>query len=585
VLNVPKILDKRGPPQVSPSIVGVRYFLACFVMFNHMGKTEDDATAPPSGWRSFANARLFCVQMPCFVILAGFSLSQTMSQVPASKFRFFLSRFSAMYPMYLLSCVLLFVNLLVTCNPSTYHPTFSRVALANDTAVDFCEPPPLMEGTGWGGSFASTLVVTILGLQAWPIGWPFAWWVNSPAWFSSVYFFCVLCHPWLHGWLMRIRGNRPAVLAAAGGIALLNTAVIVGFWFPFEEGFTGRKPGDASYSTFDSAWANWYSLGYYLFPPFWMPIFGFGVVSAFVFDACRPYSAQARRRAPWSVPLSGAVTDAITVLLLALSVTTIVSPTTLRPAQVDDNDEQGIRTYAAVMSRIYAPLLTAWLYAMAAGYGATAWAFSRPFMVNVLAPTAYNMYLFHQWVGQIYWWVTRNDTWSYWRYRKDFYWFSPQPLPISWWEFPLLVVLTTAWAMFMNLFNPRLVLLWNSAVRRASRWLTVGAAPSAEINTLDIVLKVVLDLTGLDPDPDSSILECGIASFGVPVLLYSLKAEFPGVPLTVPELLEAETLRGLSQMMISKKNLRPQPQLDKSSPPRPLWLRRGLWRASGQTGE
>jgi len=395
-------------------------------------------------------------------------------------------------PRYLISVLLLFISFLVTCNPGTYTPTFSRVALANDTAVaHFCEPPPLMEGAGWGGSFAVTVLVTVLGLQAWPFAWPFAWWVSYYAWFSSVYYFCVLCHPWLHGWLMRVRGNKPALLAVAVGVALLNLGVILGFWFPFEEGFADRlRPGAAAPSTFETAWANWYSLGYYLFPPFWMPIFGGGVVSAFVFDAWRPYAGQARRRAPWALPLSGAVTDAITVLLLALSITTVVAPEGLRPAQVGEDDPQGIRMYAAVMSRIYAPLLAAWLYAMAAGHGATAWVFSQPFMVNTLAPTAYNIYIFHQWVGQMYWWVTRNDMWSYWRYRKDYYWFSPQAVPVNWWEYPLLVVLTTAWAMFMNLFNPRLILLWNGAISRASKWLTVGSRASVEISSLDIVLKV-----------------------------------------------------------------------------------------------
>jgi aryl carrier-like protein len=552
---VPKILDKRGPPHVSPSIVGVRYFLACFVVFNHVGKTEDDDSGPPSGWRSFANARLFCIHMPCFFLLAGFSLSQTMSRVPKSKFRFFLSRFSAMYPMYFISILLLFISFLVTCNPTTYRPTFNSGAQANDTAVaHFCEPPPLMESAGWGGSFAVTLLVTVLGLQAWPFAWPFAWWISYYAWFSSVYYFCVLCHPWLHGWLMQIRGNKPGLLGVAFLVAFLNYAVVVGFWFPFEEGFDDRRPTDNSYSTFETEWANWYSLGYYLFPPFWMPIFGGGVVSAFVFDAYRPYAGQPKGR--WTPHLSGTITDAITVLLLGLSATTIVAPEGLRPSQVDDSDDQGIRTYAAVMSRIYAPLLAAWLYAMAAGHGATAWVFSRPFMVNVLAPTAYNIYIFHQWVGQMYWWVTRNDMWSYWRYRKDYYWFSSKAVPVDWWEYPLLMVLTTAWAMFMNIFNPRLILLWNEGVRRASRWLTVGSSASMDVTALETVLKVVTDLTGLDPDPESSVLECGIASFGMPVLLHMLKAEFPGVQLTVAELLEAETLRGLSETLTSKLNQR-----------------------------
>ena len=569
VLHVPKIVDNRGPPHVSAAIVGVRYFLACFVVFNHVGKTEDDGLSAPSGWRSFANARLFCIHMPCFFILAGFSLSQTMSSVPKSKFRFFVSRFSAMYPMYVISIILMLISFLITCNPSTYVPTFSRVALVNDTAVaHFCEPPPMMVSSSWGASFAVTLVVTFLGLQAWPFAWPFAWWISYYAWFSSVYYFCVLCHPWLHGWLMRIRGNKPRLLMSAAVVAILNSGVILGFWLPFVDIFDEReRPGMNSPSTFDTDWANWYSLGYYLFPLFWLPVFAGGVVSAFIFDAFRPYASQSRRRQRHFPPIVAMATDAITVLLIALSVTTIVAPEALRPVGVEDGDSQGIRTYAAVMSRIYAPLLAVWLYAMAAGHGLTAWLFAKPFMVNVLAPTAYNIYIFHQWVGQMYWWVTRNDMWSYWRYRKDLYWFSPKPVPVNWWEYPFIVILATAWAMFMNIFNPQLILWWNAAIGRAASIETTMSRSSANNTALGTLLNVVTDLTGLDPDPDSSILECGIHSFGLPVLLHLLKAKFPGISLTVAELIEADTLREMGELLAAKANERVE------APPRPTSVR------------
>jgi acyl-CoA synthetase (AMP-forming)/AMP-acid ligase II len=53
-----------------------------------------------------------------------------------------------------------------------------------------------------------------------------------------------------------------------------------------------------------------------------------------------------------------------------------------------------------------------------------------------LAPNSYNCFLFHQMVGQWYFAATRNrHMWNWWRYRKDFYWFSPKPCPVEWYEY------------------------------------------------------------------------------------------------------------------------------------------------------
>ena len=150
--------------------------------------------------------------------------------------------------------------------------------------------------------------------------------------------------------------------------------------------------------------------------------------------------------------------------------------------------------------RIMAPLTTLWIYSLATGEGYTAVVLRGDFLVNTLGPNSYNCFLFHQMVGQWYSAATRGEVsgtednnlnywrifsidkiqnrlaqytclivvpcfivlrnpqfWNWWAFRKSFYWFSPGPCPIEWYEYFFVVSLVVAFSHFMdNTFTPGL---------------------------------------------------------------------------------------------------------------------------------
>ena len=75
--------SKKGPPKISRATEGVRFFLACQVVFNHVGvqspgpgnRMPDD---PDESWGAFGQARFMCIHVPTFFALAGFGMSASM---------------------------------------------------------------------------------------------------------------------------------------------------------------------------------------------------------------------------------------------------------------------------------------------------------------------------------------------------------------------------------------------------------------------------------------------------------------------------------------------------------------------------
>ena len=110
------------------------------------------------------------------------------------------------------------------------------------------------------------------------------------------------------------------------------------------------------------------------------------------------------------------------------------------------------------------------VYAIVVGRGLTCRLLSTPLLSRTLAPISYNVYLFHQ-LSQLYYLATRHEWWSYRRYRKHFFWFSPQPVPVGWSEY-FVAILTTWLAMFLARIDPWLIARWEAAARRRSplRW-------------------------------------------------------------------------------------------------------------------
>ena len=97
-------------------ISGLRFFLAFYVMFMHVGSTVSLG--------AFNNLRGFPWHVHCFFTLGGFSLAAPMSPIIEKKFKYFLARISQMYPMYIVAVLFTLANLLVSCRPSTFRPEF-----------------------------------------------------------------------------------------------------------------------------------------------------------------------------------------------------------------------------------------------------------------------------------------------------------------------------------------------------------------------------------------------------------------------------------------------------------------------------
>jgi len=512
-------------------------------MFNHIGS---QVPGDFGMWGAVANARFFCIHVPSFYALAGFGLAQAMGPAPKSKLGFVAARLSPMYPMYLVSLLLLLINTLIQCNPSTYDATFHYEAQPSDmTRGDFCEPSPIIRS--YWGTLLMTVVVYVLGLQSWPL-YNMTWFLSYYSWFSSVYYFQLFLYPWLYSLALPLRGQKRALLGLTAAVVLANYFVcagFLGFFVLHGNGHAFNASGTEPLGAVDATArdANLYALAYYLFPPFWVPSFAMGICAAFLYDAYRPYLHHNAHRWGW-------LCDIITLGLVVQAMCTICLPQSMRPALVGSEDGLGIRAWAAILSRLYGPLMVLWLYAMAVGHGLTVRAFSSRLVVTTLAPISYLNYIFHQLIGQYYWLVTRNEWWSYWRYRKAFFWFSPAPVPTAWWEYFFIVALTTWWSMLMARVDPYLVSKWESGRRKFRTLLGAKVNPtSAQLTTLDIVLRTVESMSGATVEPSSTLAEVGLASVAAPVIINMLSLALPSTTIRLADLVAVDSVGELAALL------------------------------------
>lgn len=115
----------------------------------------------------------------------------------------------------------------------------------------------------------------------------------------------------------------------------------------------------------------------------------------------------------------GALTDLISLLLLAGWLFYGLAPEESKPLFIRD-DKLVARHWDPFLSRILAPIGFLWFWGLAVGTGYTSILFSFPFVVEWLAPASYNMFLFHQPIGEWYYLATRGQWWAF---PKSFFWF------------------------------------------------------------------------------------------------------------------------------------------------------------------
>jgi len=548
------------------TISGFRFCLACYVMFMHIGSNES--------WGAFNNLRGFPWHVHVFFTLGGFSLASPMNPTIGKKFSYFMARIGQMYPMYAAALVFGLINLLVVCRPSTFRSNFHWTNQPDDLFLEngdasplFCEGTPATPNSYWA-SLVLTVVTYVFGLAVTPF-WPINWWMGYYLWFSSMYYQCLAIFPSTYNFLFnRMRKNVKALLSLIIGLLVLNAVIITVAWYTMKDGqgfnhydeFTGEANSPEDYS--DGARSNINVISYYLFGPFWALYFVIGACTAFLYDAYRP--AERHTAYIW-----GWVADTITLIMIIISVLHILQGTSaygepptekfMRPEEANQFSDNAIvnRLWDNSIGRIVAPLTTLWVFSMSTGEGWTAALMRNEVLVEQLAPNAYNCFLFHQMVGQWYFAATRNGhMWNWWRYRKGFYWFSPGPCPVEWYEYFYVVALVVCFSRFMDSqFMPFMSELY----ARARVFVKGEDDEEEDEDIVEVLCNIIEKMTGIEPESDSTLEECGLASVGIPIMVallnktFSTKGKVLGI--TATDLVGAKTISDMAEKVEAAKAL------------------------------
>ena len=229
----------------------------------------------------------------------------------------------------------------------------------------------------------------------------------------------------------------------------------------------------------------------------------------------------------------------------------------MRPEAANTMADPGIvnRIWDDIYSRLFAPITLLWIFALSTGQGVTAKVFrSRP-VSEVLAPTGYACFLFHQIIGQWYFAITRHgEWWNWWTHRKAFYWFSPQPVPIEWYEYFYVVGLVVIFAKMVQPLEPwirRSFKMLVDSLRRVSGNSLPGKDTTTEI------LEIIERATGLEVQPEWNLAECGLASLGIAQFTNTLQTEFSAhgnrIVLQVADILAAQDIRAIAAIIDAAK--------------------------------
>ena len=200
----------------------------------------------------------------------------------------------------------------------------------------------------------------------------------------------------------------------------------------------------------------------------------------------------------------------------------------LRPQhanQYDTDTSSIIRLWDNVGGRIACPLTTIWIFSLGTGRGLTAYILRSSLLSKTVGINSYGCFLFHQMVAQWYYAATRKGHfWNWWRYRKSFYWFSPQPCPIEWYEYFTVVAIVVLFSQFVeHTVMPVARRMLNSVV---DRFAPTMDDEEEEINTCLTIFGIIENVTGIEPELDSTLDEVGLASVGIPVIVGMVNRAF-----------------------------------------------------------
>lgn len=272
----------------------------------------------------------------------------------------------------------------------------------------------------------------------------------------------------------------------------------------------------------DEDFQNYWTLGTYLLPLGWVPCFALGIALYFLFRHYHP----GEKKSAWKW---GVVTDIISVGLLAGWLVYGILPDKSIPELV--NTPLSTRFFDAYLSRVLCPVGFLWFWGIAVGKGFTAWIFSNHVFVAWLALASYNMFLFHQPVSEWYYFATRGEWWVY---PKSFYWFSPYPIPVEPWEFPIVIVIIIIFSVIMETYmNELLIRTFVFVLNKISRAVPVATNMNVDETTEEVLIRIISELTYSNTiTKETTLSEAGLSSMTTIVLVGELKKNLSGLRLS-----------------------------------------------------
>mmetsp|Transcript_14342 Transcript_14342/g.26347 ORF Transcript_14342/g.26347 Transcript_14342/m.26347 type:complete len:1169 (-) Transcript_14342:90-3596(-) len=550
---------EHKPLKPHKAIYGVRYFFALWVVFVHVGPMKP-------GW--IGVWRLYSFSMPGYFMLAGFLLASSYTGPIGSRMQFYRNRLVAAHPLYLLAMLYSLPYPFLVCPPDgngVIGPQAAAGFTCGGLDINYPMPWSLLHQKlpgSYVGQLTYACVMTFFAQLAWPWGTLCNWLgasSNLILWFSSSYYFALLCFPVFHHWLsLRSVSGRLARKRILGRY-LINFAVwpyavvfivtvcfisYCGTWVPqVVDSFAGLlrawDPNDDSPQgvlrnllhkpSGDASGFTAVMLAAYTFPPQWALVFFLGMILYRLLD-------MNRRPGSYKFPYWGIVTDCCTLLLLSSF------PLASLLVAVDGKSSEGQSQLVMIIGKWWGGdqqhklvmlLLSVWLYGLGIGQGYTAKVLGSNFLVKYLSPAAYSVYLFHFQTNS-YWQLVKMNVMS--TSLQEAAW-------MPWLDYVLVVITATLVAMLAaHKLNAPITSIF---MRCIDAVFCCANSTAEEQTTLEKVVEAVKGLTGADVGPDTPILECGLDSFGTSALLGIIKPKFPGLNLTPLEMYSLPHIQSL----------------------------------------
>jgi acyl carrier protein len=157
--------------------------------------------------------------------------------------------------------------------------------------------------------------------------------------------------------------------------------------------------------------------------------------------------------------------------------------------------------------------------------------------------------------------VGHKGDWSWWAYPKEYYWFSPQPLPVAWYEFFFVVGLVTCFSAFVDrVLNAPLTVLWIKFISffQGIIWpgsVDISKKKSGQVSPTQSVLSAVAALTGIDDNVslDDSFDEIGLVSVGLPVLVGLINAKENFDAISAQDIAHCANLKAVVEVVEAKR--------------------------------